>query len=248
MQDMLITTLFIGFTFLCAGMVKGIIGMGLPTVGIGLLGLVMPPVQAAAIMIIPSLVTNLWQLAAGPSFKILLRRFATMMIGISVGTFVGIGLLAGGSAHLASIALGSVLAVYGGIGLTQLRFSVGRDMEAWLSPLVGLITGILTGATGIFVVPAVPYFGSLGLDKEELIQTLGLSFTFSTIALGVALAVHGQFHSSVVGSSLLALFPALAGMLLGQRIRERLRPEIFRRWFFVSMVILGVYMVIRAIR
>lgn len=243
---MLIATLFIGFTFLCAGMVKGIIGMGLPTVGIGLLGLVMPPVQAAAIMIIPSLATNLWQLAAGPGIRELLRRFATMMAGISVGTFAGIGLLTGGSSHLASTALGSVLALYGVIGLTQFRFSIGRTAEAWLSPVIGLITGVLTGATGIFVVPAVPYFGTLGLGKEELIQTLGLSFTVSTIALGVALGLNGQFHASEAGSSLLALFPALAGMFLGQRIRERLRPEVFRRWFFVSMTILGVYMVVRA--
>jgi uncharacterized membrane protein YfcA len=248
MPDLFITYLFIAFAFLCAGMVKGIIGMGLPTVGIGLLGLVMPPVQAAAIMIIPSLATNLWQAAAGPHFKALFRRFWTMMLGISVGTFVGIGLLTGGNAHLASITLGSVLAVYGLIGLSSLHFNVSRQSEIWLSPLIGLITGSLTGATGIFVVPAVPYFGSLGLAREELIQTLGLSFTFSTVALGLALLVHGQFHSSAAGSSVLALFPALAGMYLGQKIRERLRPETFRRWFFFSMVLLGVYMVIRALR
>jgi uncharacterized membrane protein YfcA len=247
MQDLIAITLFVGLTFLFAGMVKGIIGMGLPTVAMGLLGLAMPPVQAAAILIIPSLVTNLWQLLAGPSFIALLKRFATMMAGIALGTFAGIGLLAGGSGHLASIALGSVLAMYGVIGLTSARFRVTRSSEVWLSPVIGFITGMLTGATGIFVVPAVPYIGSLGLEKEELIQTLGLSFTFSTIALGFALLANGQFQSSVAGSSLLALLPALIGMFLGQRIRDRLKPEIFRRWFFAALVILGVYMVARAL-
>jgi uncharacterized membrane protein YfcA len=247
MQDLIAITLFVGLTFLFAGMVKGIIGMGLPTVAMGLLGLAMPPVQAAAILIIPSLVTNLWQLLAGPSFIALLKRFATMMAGIALGTFAGIGLLAGGSGHLASIALGSVLAMYGVIGLTSARFRVTRSSEVWLSPVIGFITGMLTGATGIFVVPAVPYIGSLGLEKEELIQTLGLSFTFSTIALGLALLANGQFQSSVAGSSLLALLPALIGMFLGQRIRDRLKPKIFRRWFFAALVILGVYMVARAL-
>jgi hypothetical protein len=41
--------------------------------------------------------------------------------------------------------------------------------------------------------------------------------------------------------------PALGGMLLGQGIRSRLPPEVFRRWFFVGLLVLGTYMVIRAL-
>ncbi|NVZ80096.1 sulfite exporter TauE/SafE family protein, partial [Pseudomonas gingeri] len=52
-------------TFLLAGTVKGVIGLGLPTVAMGLLGLAMVPAQAAALLIIPATLTNVWQLAAG---------------------------------------------------------------------------------------------------------------------------------------------------------------------------------------
>jgi len=182
MQDPSIVILIVALTFLLAGMVKGVIGMGLPTVAMGLLGLVMPPVEAAALLVVPSLVTNVWQLVAGPRFIALLRRFATLMVGVCLGTAVGIGLLTGGSATFATVALGAVLAAYGAIGLISARFTVSPRLEHWLSPLIGVITGFLTGATGVFVIPAVPYFNSLGLEKEELIQTLGLSFTVSTLA------------------------------------------------------------------
>jgi uncharacterized membrane protein YfcA len=246
MQDLIFNSALIGLTFLLAGMVKGIIGMGLPTVAMGMLGLVMPPAQAASILIIPSLITNLWQLAAGPRFIGVVRRFATMMLGIVLGTFASIGFLTGASGPVASIALGVVLAIYGMIGLASVRFKVAHQSEFWLSPAIGLVTGVLTGATGIFVVPAVPYLGSLGMNKEELIQALGLSFTVSTIALALALGFHGQFHSSAAGTSLLALFPALGGMFIGQRIRERLSPERFRRWFFSALLLLGIYMALRA--
>jgi len=247
MQDLTVAVAVIGFTFLLAGLVKGVVGMGLPTVAMGLLGLVMPPVQAAALLIVPSLVTNVWQLVAGPRLTALLRRFATMMFGVCLGTALGIGLLTGGAATLAAAALGGVLAAYGAIGLISVRFTVSARSEGWLSPLIGLITGVLTGATGVFVIPAVPYLNSLGLEKEELIQTLGLSFTVSTVALAIGLVASGQFEASVAGSSLLALVPALGGMLLGQRIRDRLHPEVFRRWFFVGLLVLGTYMVIRAL-
>jgi uncharacterized membrane protein YfcA len=237
----------IGLTFLLAGFVKGVVGMGLPTVAMGLLGLVMPPVQAAALLIIPSLVTNVWQLFAGPRFMPLLRRFAPMMLAICVGTAVGIGMLTGGDTTVAAITLGGVLAAYGAFGLLSARFTVAPRYEPWMSPVIGLITGILTGATGVFVIPAVPYLNSLGLEKEELIQTLGLSFTVSTLALAAGLAASAQFQLSLAAGSLLALAPALAGMMLGQGIRRRLNPQTFRRWFFAGLMLLGMYMVVRAL-
>lgn len=247
MQDPNVTLAVVAFAFLLAGLVKGVVGMGLPTVAMGVLGIVMPPVQAAALLVVPSLVTNVWQLAAGPRVTVVVRRFATMMVGVCLGTALGIGLLTGGSTTLAATLLGIVLAAYGTLGLSAARFTVPARSERWASPLVGLITGALAGATGIFVIPAVPYLNSLGLGKEELIQTLGLSFTVSTIALAIGLAAGGQFQGAVAGTSLLALVPALGGMLLGQRIRNRLHPEAFRRWFFIGILVLGIYMVIRAL-
>ncbi|RVA24109.1 sulfite exporter TauE/SafE family protein, partial [Mesorhizobium sp. M7A.F.Ca.US.001.01.1.1] len=65
---------WIGAVFLAAGFVKGVVGMGLPTVAMGLLAVTMPPAQAAALLLIPSLVTNLWQLLTGPSFRRLCKR------------------------------------------------------------------------------------------------------------------------------------------------------------------------------
>jgi uncharacterized protein len=238
--------LIVTFTFLLAGRVKGVIGMGLPTVAMGLLSLVMPPVQAAALLVVPSLVTNVWQWVAGPGFVMVLKRFAAMMVAIALGTFVTIGLLTGSAGAIANISLGAVLAIYGAIGLHSPRFVIPARYEPLLSPVIGLLTGLLTGATGIFVIPAVPYFNSLGLEKEELIQTLGLSFTVSTLALAAGLLLHEKFELNVAGTSLLALLPALGGMWLGQRLRDRLKPEVFRRWFFVGLIVLGSYMVGRA--
>jgi hypothetical protein len=85
------------------------------------------------------------------------------------------------------------------LGLTSVRFSVGPAAEWWLGPLVGALTGLATAATGVFAIPAVPYLGALNLDKEDMIQALGLSFTVSTIALAAALAAGGAFDLGDVG-------------------------------------------------
>lgn len=170
-----------------------------------------------------------------------------MMIGVCIGTALTIGVLTGRSASFASAALGAVLLVYGVVGLAARRFTVSPSAERWLSPLVGLVTGLITGATGIFVIPAVPYLNSLGLSKDELIQALGLSFTASTVALAAALFMSGSYQVSAVASSLLAVPPALLGMYVGQRVRHRLKADVFRRWFFVGLMTLGAYMVLRVL-
>ncbi len=48
--------------------------------------------------------------------------------------------------------------------------------------MTGTVTGLIASVTGVFVIPSVPYLQAIGLEKEELLQALGLSFTISTLA------------------------------------------------------------------
>jgi uncharacterized membrane protein YfcA len=235
--------ILIGGTFLLAGLVKGVIGMGLPTVAMGLLAVVLPPAEAAALLVIPSLVTNVWQLLAGPRFGALARRLWLMMAGVTVGTIAGAGVLATNQAGLAGIGLGIALAVYAVVGLAGFRMVVASRHERWLGPMVGVTTGLVTGATGVFVIPAVPYLQAIGLERDDLIQALGLSFTVSTIALALGLLRVDAWHAGSIWLSLLALAPALLGMQAGQWLRQRIAAPTFRRVFFAGLFVLGVYLV-----
>jgi uncharacterized membrane protein YfcA len=114
-------------------------------------------------------------------------------------------------------------------------------------PSIGALTGLVTAATGVFVIPAVPYLGALGLDKDDLIQALGLSFTVSTIALAAALAAGGAFAFGDVGVSTAALAPALLGMAAGGAVRGRFSEQTFRRAFFSGLLVLGAHLALRAL-
>ena len=234
-------------TFALAGGVKGVIGMGLPTVAIGLLSSMMPPAQAAAILVLPSLVTNVWQMLAGPHFVALLRRLWPMMLGIVGGAWAGAGVITGGNSRLALTALGVVLIVYALIGLANVRLAVKPAWEKYLGLPVGLATGLVTGATGVFVLPAVPYLQALNLERDALIQALGLSFTVSTAAMGVALAGAGVLAGELAGISLLALAGALIGMWGGAKLRARISAETFRRFFFLGLLLLGTQLSLRGV-
>ena len=232
------------------GVVKGVVGLGVPTIAMGLLSLLMLPAQAAALLVVPSLVTNLWQIG-GPGLVALLRRLAGMLLGVCAGVALGAGWMAGGEAGargalFASLGLGAALIVYATLGLLHWRAHVRPAHEPWLGPLVGLATGLVTAATGVFVIPAVPYLQALGLEKDALVRALGVSFLVSTIALGLSLGHGGALPASVLLASALAVLPALIGMGAGQWLRGRVQPETFKTVFFAGLLLLGVYLAVRA--
>jgi len=242
MPDLPFTTLWVAAVFVLGGFVKGVVGLGLPTVTMGLLSLTMLPAQAAALLVAPSLVTNLWQIG-GPGFVSLLKRLATMLAGVCAGVALGAGWLGGGP--WAGVGLGLALTVYAGLGLLHWRLHVRPSLEPWLAPLVGVATGLVTAATGVFVIPAVPYLQALGLEKDDLVRALGLSFLVSTIALGVSLGVDGALHGAALGGSLAVVVPALLGMGVGQRLRARVKAETFKTLFFAGLLLLGLYLALR---
>jgi uncharacterized membrane protein YfcA len=236
-------TLVFGF----AGFVKGVIGMGLPTVAMGFLTLLMPPAAAATILVLPSFVTNVWQLAAGPRLAALARRLWPMLVAVTIATVLAARWLGAVSSAGTLAALGAALALYAITSLAPLRIEVPARAEWWLGPLVGVATGIVTATTGVFVIPAVPYLQALRFAPEDLVQALGLSFTVSTIALAVALADNGQFQWPHASASVLALAAAIAGMLLGQAVRTRMQPKTFRLWFLIGLLVLGLHLMLRGL-
>ena len=234
------------FAFLLAGFVKGVIGMGLPTITVGVLSLVLSPAEAVALMLVPSFVTNVWQGLAGPHFRAIMRRLWPTLLGLCAGTWIapliGVGFLTPEAATRGRITLGVTLVVYAVLGLFKVRFHLRAGAEPWLGPIVGVATGILSAATGVYMIPAIPYYQAIGLEKDALVQTQGVSYTVSTVALAVLLLSNGVLHTSNATLSAAAVLPAILGMVLGQHIRARVRPEVFRLCFYLGMLALGAHL------
>ncbi|MGZ3350766.1 MAG: TSUP family transporter, partial [Xanthobacteraceae bacterium] len=125
------------------------------------------------------------------------------------------------------------------------EFFLPARLEPWFSPLIGTATGIVTAATGVYMIPSVPYLQAIGLEKDDLVRALGLSFTVSTLALAATLMQDGALQMPIAGVSLLALAPALVGMVLGQWVRARVRSETFRICLFAGSLLLGAHLVLR---
>src|SRR6195256_2411507 len=109
----------IAAVFFLAGFVKGVIGLGLPTVAMGLLAVSMPPARALAIVIVPAIITNIWQTFVGPYLRDITRRLWPLMVGTVIGIWLNSGMLTGPYARYGTIVLGVLLLIYAIVGLNK---------------------------------------------------------------------------------------------------------------------------------
>lgn len=234
-------------TFLLAGMVKGVIGLGLPTVSLALLTVAFDLPSAMALLLVPSFVTNLWQALAGAHTREVALRIWPFLLMATVTVWIGAAALTRVDLALLTALLGVLLVSYALLSLGGVRLAIPLRHESWAGPLIGSANGVLTGMTGSFVVPGVMFLQAIGLPRDRLIQAMGMLFTVSTLALGAALQ---QANFITVQHGLLsagAVLPALAGMVLGQRLRARLSEHRFRTVFFIALLLLGAYIIAGAI-
>ncbi|MCC8950971.1 sulfite exporter TauE/SafE family protein [Bradyrhizobium sp. Arg62] len=234
--------IFIAFAFLLAGFVKGTLGLGLPTVAMGLLATTMAPGQAIAIVIVPAIVTNIWQTFVGPYLRDIIKRLWPLMLGTVAGIWINAGLLTGPYAAYGTVVLGVLLVIYAIVGLSRFSFKVARRNEKWIGGIVGVITGLISAATGVQVIPSMPFMQAIGMEKDELVQALGVFFTTATVALAFNLTASGLLTAATALPGAVAMAASFTGMFIGQAVRTRMHPEVFRRWFLISMILLGIYL------
>ena len=225
--------------FLLAGGVKGVVGLGLPTVAVALLSAVFGIEAALPLLVIPSFVTNAWQGAVGGHALALLRRFGVALAIIPVTTWIGYHYIFIAAPAAMERVLGAVLILYAGAGLATLRLTIPAETEPVLTPLVGVVNGLVTGVTGTFTTPLVMYLEALGLDRDELVQMMGIAFSVSTAALASVLILHGAYRIDAGYVSAAAVLPAIAGMMAGARVRARLTPAAFRKWLLIALALLA---------
>ncbi|WOH82763.1 sulfite exporter TauE/SafE family protein [Bradyrhizobium sp. BEA-2-5] len=234
--------IFIAFAFLLAGFVKGTLGLGLPTVAMGLLATTMAPGRAIAIVIVPAIITNIWQTFVGPYLRDILRRLWPLMIGTVVGCWLNAGALTGPYAAYGTVVLGVLLVIYAIVGLSRFSFKVARRDEKWIGGIVGVITGLISASTGVQVIPSMPFMQAIGMEKDELVQALGVFFTTATLALAFNLTASGLLTAATALPGAVAMAASFTGMFIGQAVRTRMHPEVFRRWFLIAMILLGLYL------
>ncbi len=227
--------------FLVAGTVKGLVGLGLPAIFIGITTLFLPLTEAMAMIALPTVVTNLWQAAVGGNFRHIVRRQWPLIAPLAVTLYLTMWQVGQRGPNWAFLVLGMVLIAYSVLGLLRIRLRIHADLERPLRPVIGVISGFVAGVVGVPIIPLMPYLQGLDIKPSELVQTLGVVLCATSLTLTVSLLNFGLLDGPRSVVSAVAVVPAIAGMWLGQRVRLRLSIEQFRLAVFWALLLTGLY-------
>jgi len=232
--------------FLLAGLIKGVLGFGFPIIALVVLTLTIGLLDALAIIIVPTLATNIWQALAGPHLAAVLKRMWLYFLVAAVCVLLTAQYLDTVNVNWLTALLGAVLFFYALSRLLDFHITVPRDRETGLSVILGAFNGALTGLTGSFMVPSVLYMQALGFPKDMLVQAMGFFFALSTLMLTISLGSNDLIESDQVRLSVYALLPSFAGVFVGRWARDRIDEDSFQKIFLFAVSILGAYLVWRS--
>ena len=216
--------------------------MGLPTLSLAFMALLIDVPSAMALVLVPAFITNLWQALAGGHLGILTRRIWPFLLIAFVCTGLGGIAMVNTQTWMLTCALGIVLAIYSTSLLCGLKFRIGVKSETKYGILFGACNGVVTGLTGTFGIPGVQYLQSIGLGKDQMVQAMGILFLISSLGMGISLLQNSYLSIQLGKMSVIALFPALAGMIIGQKIRAKTPEPVFRSSLLVVLLFLGIYL------
>jgi len=234
--------------FVLAGFVKGVLGFGFPIVALIVLTLAIGLFDALAILIVPTIVTNVWQAISGSHLGAIVRRMGVYIVCAALGILFTSRYLTVINVEFLIGLLGAVLFFFALSRLFDLKISVPRDKEPVLSVVLGTLNGAITGMTGSFMVPSVLYMQALGFSKDMLVQAMGVFFAISTLMMTISLGRNGLIDGESLKMSVLALIPAFAGVLAGRWTRDQIDEARFQKLFLFAVLVLGAYLVFRAWR
>ncbi|HSI00480.1 MAG TPA: sulfite exporter TauE/SafE family protein [Reyranella sp.] len=227
--------------FLLAGTVKGLVGMGLPTITIALTSLVLPLADIMALIALPTIFTNLWQALVGGRFQAIVRRQWPLIVPLVAVLYVTMWQVGRKGPEWAFLVLAVVLVVYSALGLFRIRVQIHADLEKPLAPVIGMVSGFVAGIVGVPVVPLMPYLQGLEIKPSELVQTLGVVLCATSVALALSLLEFGLLDRQRAVVSAIACVPAFIGMYVGIRIRHGLSVEQFRKVVLWALLATGLY-------
>lgn len=228
------------------GTVKGVVGIGLPLVSLPVMATFIPIPKAIALLVLSSFATSVWQTFRGRLFVPLLRRLWPLLVGITIGTPIGVGVLATFNVNALYSILGTIVAVFAVLLHRSLVLTVSVRAEPWAAPAVGAVSGVVGGMSMLFGPVYAMYLAGLKFGKERFVAAIALSNVWASLVLATSLERFNLLGGTDLVASLLALIPSFAGLAAGQWLRGRIDEDRFRKVLAVVLFLIGLNLIRKA--
>ena len=234
----------VGVAFVLAGLVKGVVGGGLPAVAVPIMMAgALEPAQAAALTLVSVIATNIWLLAQGGLCGRIIKRYWLLFTCLAIGSGLGSQIMVSMSPETMKTIIGVLVVVLSPLPFLPQRWVIPDRYQVWLNPLAGFSLGVIGGAT-VMLAPVIVYFVALRLEKDLFATAMGAVALSSMMPLFAGLATNELLGRQEVLMSAVAFLPAAVGMTIGVRLRKRVSQRSFQVVLSIALLAIGTNLVI----
>jgi len=232
---------------LFGGLLKGVVGMGAPLFAIPVLAAIYGVPTALAVMTLPLIASNLWQMWTYRTATEGRGALALMLAGGVIGIAIGTALLGIVPEAWLATTLGVLLLVYLGVHMARPEFAVTPSAARRAALPVGVVTGMMQGAAGVSTPVSVTFIHSQRLPREAHLFAVSSMFTIMAVTQVVALSAVGIMDLRLAATSVAALAPILIGVWLGQILGEHVSRQVFERLTLVVLLLVALGLLARSL-
>ena len=233
--------------FFAGGLIKGLIGVGLPTVTLTFLSFIFDIKISISIILLPIIITNLYQMIDGKYLKKIVSDTKFFQISAFVFVFLGFYFLLIFNSNTILIILAVILIFNSILGLTKYEIQFKNFKSKYYQLFIGSMTGVVTGVTGIYTMPFIFLIQSLQYTKNQVIQLMGLTFFIFACTQFLLFSFNDLINIKILILSTVACIPILIGVYLGTILRKKISEALFKLLFNLMLVIMGVLLITKAI-
>jgi len=226
-------------SLIVAGLLKGIIGVGMPVVALPLLSLFIDIKSAAMLLSMPLILSNLPQALEGGKTGRCLMQLMPVFLGMIPGLALGVLILLALDANVAKAVAGLVLMGVGGVTLLAPKLALQSRLALPTGIVFGFFGGILGGIAAMPGPLVFIFLLAKGLRGQAFTKEASLYLVVSAALLAIFLTASREFSWLDVLVSTAAMVPVVLGMSIGQQLRDRIAPETFRTLVLIAVIAAG---------
>jgi uncharacterized protein len=230
-----------------SGTVKGIAGLGFPTLATPLLSLMVDVKTAVVLLILPNIVMDGIQFARRGAPTAMIRRLAPLLVAGAVGTIIGTRLLIVLPPRAVLLLLGAFVVAFVALNATRFSPRLPAAAEGWAGPVAGFVAGVVGGVTNVPGTPLAIYFYALGMPKADFLAATAFTFLIYKLVQLASVAWYGLLTTALAAASVAVTGLALAGFVVGLWIQNRLDQRAFNRAVLALLGALGLWLVLRSV-
>jgi uncharacterized protein len=230
-----------------AGLMKGIIGVGMPIVALPLLSMLIDVRAAVMLLSMPLILSNIPQAIEGGETLACFMRLIPVLLGMMPGILLGVIVLVDGDPATTKVIAGSVIVLVAGLTLVAPRFQLRESLKTPVGVAAGFAGGALGGVAAMPGPLVFTYLLAKGLRGKEFTKEASLFLVLSSALLAIFLSSSRIFSWADLVISTSALIPVGIGMYLGQRLRDLIPADFFKRAVLVVVLLSGLELIYKTL-